>query len=154
MAFLASGELCFTRDFTLYLKCCPEVLGGRALEGTFVVALVSPCPLSLLSARTVLCSQDQPGLFWLPDSALLPLLHNQNDASTAAQAQIQLLQATLWDRVTVVQAGKMATLQSWAAGSLSKTWTWGFSTAALHQFLFPGFLFACLSPNTASSDYV
>lgn len=59
MAFLASGELYFARDFALYLKCCPEVLGGRALEGTFVMALVSPCPLTLLFTLTVLCSQDQ-----------------------------------------------------------------------------------------------
>lgn len=44
MVLLASGELCFARDFALYLKCCLEVLFGRALEGTFVKALV--CPLT------------------------------------------------------------------------------------------------------------
>lgn len=154
MVLLASGELCFARDFALYLRCFLEVLCGRALEGTFVKALVCPCPLTLLSALTVLCSQDRLGSFWLPDPTLLLLLHNLNDASTTAQPQIQLLQAMLWDRLAVVQAWKMAALQSWAAGSHSKSWTRGFSIAALHQFLFPGFLFACLSPNTASSDYV
>lgn len=63
MAFLASGEFCRARDFALYLKCCLEILGGRALEGTSVMALGSPCPLTLLYALTVLCSQDQLGLF-------------------------------------------------------------------------------------------
>lgn len=154
MAFLASGEFCCAGDFALYLKCCPEILGGRALEGASVMALGSPCPLTLLYAITVLCSQDQLGSFWLSDSGLLPLLHNLNDASTTAQPQIELLQAALRDRLVVVQAWKMATLQSWAEGSHPKSWTWGFSTAALHQFLFPGFLFVCLSPNTACGDYV
>lgn len=51
------------------------------------------------------------------------MLHNLNDASTAAQLQIQLLRATLRDILAVVQVWKTAALQSWAAESHPKSWT-------------------------------
>lgn len=135
----------------------PEVLSGgsgRKSAGVFIRALGSPRAPALLRDVTVLCSWDL-GAAWqglTPWCSLPSFLHNLSDASATAQLQIQLLWATQWDRLAVVQVWKTAALQNWAAQEHPKNWTWGFSTAALHLFLLPGFFFA--SPNTTRSDYV
>lgn len=141
----ALSELCFASDFALHLNCCLEVLDRRARL---------PCAPALLPAVTALCSAD-PGVLWqawLPGSAALcfvtwtmpqPQLSSKYSCS-GPPCETHLL---------LCKSGKQ-TFCGWEVESHPKSWTWGFSTVALHLFLLPGFLFACLSPNAACGDYV
>lgn len=57
-------ELCFARDFALQVKCCPEVLDGRALELLLSLASLVPqlCVYKYCSAPATpveLCSPVQ-----------------------------------------------------------------------------------------------
>lgn len=121
------------------VKCCREVLGGRALELLLLLsAPLMPCLCVCYCSSVLLGARPSVSGHWCPNSALPPLLHSLADGAVTDQLQGQLAWATPWDRLAVVLC-RTAPLQGWPQGPIQKIWAWRFSIAALDLFLLPRF---------------